>query len=422
VSVAATLSMPPRIDVAAKRPVALYFTRNLLTGGAERVVVNYANNARDLQAVVGLLERRGGLLGELHAGVPCLARVDRTVPQSRTSVLAARIPGELFARLVPECLWLRRAVKETNAAIVSSFLMRAHIVALLTKLTMLPDLTVVLNVHEHMTESAHFLYPRARDRVLMRWITRHLFPRADRIAVVAQELKRDLVHSHGVPGSLIEVAHNPLDIERVRAAAEIDLDPPPMNGDTRQIIVAVGRLVPLKGYDLLLHALALLRRTRDARLVIIGEGPALGDLEELAARLTLGDAVTFAGHQSNPWRFVTRADVFALTSRTEAFPSVLVETMALGVPVLATDCSAGVRECLRDGACGLVVPPEDAGAIARGLDRLLGDADLRAAFASAGRARAEEFDLRAVQRRYESMLTGAMASRSRYRSPSSKRA
>jgi glycosyltransferase involved in cell wall biosynthesis len=415
------ISPGPRSNATAERPVALYLTRNLLMGGAERVVVNYANNAHDLKPVVALLERHGELLDELDAGIPCLARLDRRAATSRGS-LVERIPGELFLRLLPECLWLARTVKETDAGVVSSFLMRAHLVALFTKLVLMPKLTVVLNVHEHMTESAPFLYPSTRDRSLMRWITRHLFPRADRIVAVVQELKRDLVQSYGVPGSLIDVAHNPHDIKRVRAEARANLELEWMHRGAEHTIVAVGRLVPLKGYDVLLRAVASLRATRDVRLTIVGDGPALGDLQTLATKLGIAGAVTFAGNQSNPWRFVARADVFALTSRTEAFPSVLVETMSLGVPVLATDCSAGVRECLRDGACGLLVPPEDPGAIARGLERLFGDAELRAAFAVAGRARAEEFDDPAVQRRYESILADAMASRTTYASPSNRRA
>ena len=88
-----------------------------------------------------------------------------------------------------------------------------------------------------------------------------------------------------------------------------------------------------------------------------------------------------------------------------------VEAMALGVPVLATDCSGGVRELLRDGACGLIVPPEDVDAITHGLDRLLGDSALRASLVAAGRERVRDFDLQDVQRRYESILTDVMASR-----------
>jgi len=391
--------------------VGLLLTRNLLTGGAERVLVTYANHARSFRPVVGLLEKKGALLDELHATVPCHARIDRTVPVSFVTRWSPEIPGETFARLALECLWLRDVVRTTGATVVSSFLMRAHVVALLTKLTLLPGLPLVLNVHEHMSESAEHLYPKRRDRAMMRWITRHLFPRADRIVVVADALRRDLVERHGVPAHMVDVVHNPLEIDRIRraGASPVDLTPGAKASDERaQTIVAVGRLVHLKGYDLLLQALALLRRTRDVRLLLVGEGPELPVLEALAEQLGVRAHVTFVGQVANPWRYMARADVLALTSRTEAFPNVLTEAMALGIPVVATDCTGGIRESLLDGDCGLIVPTEDIGAIANGLDRVLGDDALRSRFTAAGHLRALSFDLPVVQERYESVLRGAM--------------
>ncbi|MBA3557409.1 MAG: glycosyltransferase [Gemmatimonadaceae bacterium] len=396
---------------ARGHPVALYLTRNLATGGAERVFIDYVNNAQSLSPVVALLERRGGLLPELSTGVPFEARVDRTAVPRQLEAIASEIPGESFARLALECLWLKDVAKQTGADVVSSFLMRAHVVALVTKIALLPDVPVVLNIHEHMSDSAPFLYPLKRDRALMRWVTRCLFPRADRIIVVAEELKRDLVASHGVPADLIEVVHNPLHIERIRAAGAESVAPRWMSPAGTRTIVAVGRLVYLKGYDLLLHALAKLRATRDVRLMLVGKGVERGELEKLAAQLGVQAAVTFAGEHINPWKLIARADVLALTSRTEAFPSVLGEAMALGVPVLATDCSGGVRECLRDGAAGLIVATEDVSAIARGLERILEDAELRATLVAAGHARAASFDLPERLRHYESVLSRVMLSR-----------
>jgi glycosyltransferase involved in cell wall biosynthesis len=395
-----TVRSPDTVREASK-PTALFLTRNLITGGAERVFVNYVNHAQAIRPAVALLERRGELIRELRSDIPLFARVERTPS------IATEIPGEVFVRLLPECWWLRGVARRSDARVISSFLMRAHIVALLTKIVLLPRMPVVLNIHEHMSESAPFLYPLRRDRTLMEWVTRHLFRRADRIIVVAEELKRDLVESFGLPASMIHVAYNPLDVSRIRDAASQPLGER-MSAET---IVAVGRLVHLKGYDLLLRAVAQLRRTRDVKLVLVGEGELRPKLEALVANLGLQQAVTFAGHRENPWRYMARANVLALTSRTEAFPSVLTEALALGVPVLATDCSAGIRECLGDGACGLIVPREDVDAIARGLDRLLSDPSLRTSLIAAGRAQAERFDIPVAQPRYESLVLDVIKAR-----------
>jgi glycosyltransferase involved in cell wall biosynthesis len=390
----------------SNRPTVVYLTRNLAVGGAERVYLNYVHHARTVSPVVALLERRGGLVAELDPNIPWDAR--RAPPEGAA---AEEIPGETFARLLSECRWLRRVVLTSEADVVSSFLMRAHIVALLTKILMLPRLPVVLNIHEHMSESAEFLYPKRRDRVMMRWVTRHLFPRADRIVVVAQELERDLVENFGVPAELIEVVHNPLDAKRIRARAAEPLDDRWISRAGQNTIVAVGRLVPLKGYDLLIRAIAELRAKLDVRLILVGDGDGRPALEALVHELKLEDVVSFAGQQDNPWRFMARADVLALTSRTEASPCVLAEAMLLGVPVLATDCTRGIRELLDDGRAGVIVPPNDPSAIARGLDRLLGDVHLRGQLVVAGKKRAQAFDMKTVEQRYESILAGVIASR-----------
>jgi glycosyltransferase involved in cell wall biosynthesis len=125
--------------------------------------------------------------------------------------------------------------------------------------------------------------------------------------------------------------------------------------------------------------------------------------------LGLTHAVAFVGWQTNPWKFMARARVVALTSLTEAFPSVLSEALALDVPVLATRCSAGIDELLQEGACGLVVPPHDVAAIAAGLERLLYDERLRERLTSAGRRRVEDFALEPAIDRYEETLRGVAA-------------
>jgi glycosyltransferase involved in cell wall biosynthesis len=391
----------------SERPVALFLTRNLRTGGAERVFVNLVNNARTVTPNVALLDRHGGLLRALNPDVAVFARVDRTGTRSKASIIGEQIPGETFLRMVRECLWLRDTVLETRAAVVSSFLMRAHIVALFTKLLFLPRIPVVLNVHEHPSGSANYLYPFARDRAMMRWITRNLFRRADRIVVVAEDVKRDLVESFDIPAVMIDVAYNGIDLDAVRSGATRPSSFTPQG----QTIVAVGRLVQLKGYDLLIRAIAELRKTRDVRLVLVGDGEYRGELERLVSELNLATAVTFAGWQDNPWSMLGRADALALTSRTEAFPCVLTEAMALGVPVLATNCSGGVEESLLGGEAGKLVPSGDVGAIARGLEELLSDQTLRAKYVEAGRRRAESFDLATAQRRYESVLGDVIAAR-----------
>ena len=134
------------------------------------------------------------------------------------------------------------------------------------------------------------------------------------------------------------------------------------------MIVAAGRLADAKNYPLLIDALALLRQRVPARLFILGQGDrgaaAARAGRRAAARGRRGD---LCGFQRNPWKYIARADVFALSSRYEGFGNVLVEAMACGVPVVAT-AFAGTRDIVRDGVDGLLVERHEPAAVAAALD------------------------------------------------------
>jgi glycosyltransferase involved in cell wall biosynthesis len=390
-------------------PRVIFLARDLVMGGAERAFVTYVNAAREVRPVAALLQRYGALLPELRSDVPSFDLSAGFPSKGRAADFLDNVPGWTVVRLAHECRALAALVRETGATTVSSFLMRAHLVALLTKRFYTPQLRVILNIHEHWSGSTPYLYPKWRDRWLMRWITRRLFPAADGIVTVASEVRRDLIEEYGLAPERIHVAFNPLEIDRITDEARSDLPPEIERFMSVATVVGVGRLVPLTGYDLLIRAVARLRSTMDVRLVLVGDGSERAPLEALAQRLGVGPSVYFAGWQANPWRFIARARALALTSFTEAFPCVLSESLALGVPVVATDCSAGVRELLQDGACGVIVPHSDADAIAGGLARVLTDEGARSRLAARGRRRVEEFRPSTAIPLYERILRDGSA-------------
>lgn len=171
---------------------------------------------------------------------------------------------------------------------------------------------------------------------------------------------------------------------------------------TPGLVVAVARLVPIKGFDLALAALAIVRRSvPEARLVIVGEGPLRGELVALAQRLGITAHVEFAGTKTNreTLQLVRRAQAFVLPSRIgedgdrDGIPTSLIEAMYLRTPVVSTRVS-GIPELIEDGVDGFLAAPEDAAAIAEALRTLLTDPQLRERFGEAGRAKVRaEFDV-----------------------------
>lgn len=133
------------------------------------------------------------------------------------------------------------------------------------------------------------------------------------------------------------------------------------------MILGVGRLTPAKDYPNLIRAFGLVKQQRDARLMILGEGELRPELEALVDELGLNDSVALPGFVDNPYAYMAHASVFALSSFWEGLPTVLIEAVGIGTPVVSTDCKSGPREILDGGKYGILVPVQDSDALASGI-------------------------------------------------------
>ncbi len=173
-------------------------------------------------------------------------------------------------------------------------------------------------------------------------------------------------------------------------------------------IIAVGRLVRQKGFDLLLQAFARLAADApDATLTIFGDGPERRALEKQARALRIDDRVSLPGTTPSPGAWLAAGDIFVLSSRFEGFPNVLVEALAAGFAAIAFDCPWGPSDILTDQQNGLLVPPEDVDALARALLRLTRDAALRSALRKAAPAAADRYALPGVLVRWDAVFAEA---------------
>ncbi|MBD9564128.1 glycosyltransferase [Pseudomonas sp. PDM09] len=166
----------------------------------------------------------------------------------------------------------------------------------------------------------------------------------------------------------IRYCPNAVVTEQLLSAAQT----PMSTGLPAQFWLAVGRLIEPKGFHLLLDAYAMaLRSAALPDLVIIGDGPQLAALTSQASRLGIQDRVHFTGFLSNPYPFIRQARLLILSSFHEGLPTVLIEALALGTPVLACDCETGPRELLDNGRLGDLVKVNDVPALAEGMLRSL---------------------------------------------------
>lgn len=163
----------------------------------------------------------------------------------------------------------------------------------------------------------------------------------------------------------------------------------------KPFILAVGRLNALKRFDRLIAAYAQAKIAETCQLIILGEGELRQDLEKQIKVYGLQNRVLLLGYESNPYKYMTRAEYLVMSSDTEAYPVVLIEALSLGCPVLSTDCPSGPREIIREGVNGLLVALSEQ-ALAAGMQRLCADQQLRERLSRQAPSSVQINDIRAV--------------------------
>ena len=186
-------------------------------------------------------------------------------------------------------------------------------------------------------------------------------------------MANDLARATRLPRERICVAPNPVVPTDVFALAAQPVDHPWFTTGSDPVLLGVGRLAPEKDFATLIRAFARVQRHRPARLMILGEGSERGSLEALVAALGLEDSVSLPGFAINPFAYMTRAGVFVLSSLSEGSPGALIQALACGAPVVATDCQNGPREILDGGRYGRLVPVGDVPALAEAVLAALTD-------------------------------------------------
>lgn len=337
---------------AGGRRVALVFATSGHSG-VDRVVAN-------LLPVFGRSEHRFDLFvirghGPYTEALPDNVRLRRLPIAHRNLVPLFLVP---YLRRVRPAALLTAGHPLNRAALFSRMLARV-------------DTRIILRFGMSMEGKASRQGTRGHRRFVAsvaRW-----YRRAECIITPSRGVAAGIRRALGPHGPDPRVIANPIVSERLIAAASEPLDDPWCSGEGPPLILAAGSLEPRKDFATLIRAFARVRKRRDARLVILGRGAEQDRLTALAAELGVGAAVRFPGFDPNPYRWMARATVFALSSRHEGSGAVLVEALACGTPVVATDCPSGPSEILDNGRFGPLVPVGDPDALAEAIAAMLAD-------------------------------------------------
>lgn len=346
--------MQPVVHHVPRRRLA-FFLPSLAGGGAERVSLNLATEAaaRGLTVDLVLCKAEGEYLSELPTSV-------RIVNLDAPRVLSA-LPG------------LVRYLRRERPAVLISAMTHANIVALIAHRISRQPTRILVAEHDTLSEVTK---RTAQWKVrVMPLLVRTLYPSADAIVAVSAAVADDMARLTGLRRDQVSVVYNPVISPDLGTAAAEHLDHPWFEDGEPPVIIAVGRLTRKKDFQNLVSAFALVRRRRPARLMILGDGPDRLALEDLVHELGLQRDVALLGFVENPHAYLARSALFVLSSLWEGLPTVLIEAMYCGVPVVSTDCPSGPREILDNGRYGKLVPVADSealgGAILEGLSGLV---------------------------------------------------
>lgn len=331
--------------------------------GVDRLMGNLIREIARRDYRIDLLQVRGHgpYIEPLPSGVRCIDLVSRHVNGS--------LPG-LICYLKKE---RPRALLSDKDRLNRLALLAKRIAHVNTNVTVRIGTTVTVNLLERTWSERRLQYASIR----------YLYPQAHSIIVPSQGAGDDLNHIAGRVLPQLQVLPSPVVTPDFEGLCQARVDHPWVIDRIRPLILAVGELCRRKDFVTLIQAFSRLATTTNARLLILGEGRLRPLLEQMIAKFGMQNRVGLPGFFANPYPYMARADLFVLSSICEGSPVVLMEALAAGTPVVATDCPSGPREVLQNGRIGMLVPVGEPDALFRAMREALAKRPQRALLRSA---------------------------------------
>jgi glycosyltransferase involved in cell wall biosynthesis len=360
----------------------VFIINSLTTGGAEGALVNLL----------------GYMKGHLAPFSVHLVLLDAERERHSVPVWVKKHVLDANFGLLTSTVRLAWLLKQLRPVLALSFLNRANCAnVMVSKLLGYPCI-----ISERVHTTSHF--GTGLGALVNKTVVRLTYPLADQVIAVSEGVKDDLLANFGIRGSKLRVIHNPVNTgricERAAEAPSIDLPAP--------YIMGMGRLVPNKNFRLLIEAYRTSQIAEN--LVILGDGPERSELESLVARYGLAGRVLLPGHVNNPYPIMKAARLYVCSSNAEGFPNALIEAMALGCPVVSTDCDTGPLEILAPqnrvrcqeatrAQYGILVPPDAPDMMAAAI-RTASDETTRAMYSQRGAERVKDYSVGSSVQRY----------------------
>jgi len=363
-----------------------FFIPTLQIGGAERVVVNLANGfcTKGYNVHVVLLKQEGQFINALDDKCEI---INLGVKRTRNA-----FPS------------IYRYIKTERPDVVISSIDHLNVAVLLVKQFLHTKTKYIIIEHNVVTNDLlSMFYHNGTLSGIVPSLMKILYPKADRVIAVSESVKKSLIDKIPQLSNNVSVIYNPIFSQDILTKSKENVDDAVIKQWLNEfVIISVGRLERVKDYPTLIRAFAIVRQQGvDAKLVLLGDGTERNNLENLVKQLHLTEHVYMPGFTDNPYKYISKANVFVLSSVSEGLSSVLIEALGCGVPIVSTDCNGAPNEILDNGKYGKLVPINNPQAMA---EAILSIFDNNNYDTNIGIQRAKQFSIEQAVTKYEEVI------------------
>lgn len=332
--------------------VTTLFIPTLMGGGAERVTIMIANGLADEGKPVDLV------VGNANGPYGDLISKNVNVVDFKTSRLLFALPQ------------YSKYLFQRKPRLVLSSLGHANVATVILAKLITPKTKTVISIHNSLktpSEKKNF----APFYQIVKRLHSTIVNQADHIITVSQGIRTQILDLYRISPSKVTAIYNPLDVKHIEKMSTQNAGHGWLDDGSLPVIIGVGRLTEQKNFDLLIRAFSKVKEEVPSRLVILGEGEDRELLERRVQELQLSDNVLMPGFVDNPFAWIQKSTVFAMSSGWEGLPGVLLEALACGTQVVSTDCETGPYEILEGGKWGKLVGVGDRDGLSQAIIEVL---------------------------------------------------